>query len=59
MEEMIEQLSNMPASELLGLLAVVIAAAVALAFIRQIRAVRELKKVRLQVEHRIRSHGQS
>lgn len=59
MEEMIEQLSNMPASELLGLLAVVIAAAVALAFIRQIRAVREFKKVRLQVEHRIRSHGQS
>lgn len=59
MNEMTEQLSNMPVPEFLGLLAVVIAAAVALAVIRQIRAVREFKKVRLQVEQRIRSHEQS
>ena len=54
MDKIIEQVWNAPLSESMRLLVTVIAALVIIAVTRQVRVVRELKKVRRRVEERIR-----
>ncbi|HET9531622.1 MAG TPA: hypothetical protein VFQ92_14795 [Blastocatellia bacterium] len=58
MNEIIEQVWDLSVSELIRLLAIVIAVGLALALARQKWVARELKKVRRQVEQRIRSYEQ-